>query len=199
MPFPGRSDDFPCIGMGGMPAEDSFTLLGRGDEYSGVAAAARFFSDFEVDARHFFGGVDDITDREAIFTAQIEIGAASTFKKVLHGEYMSISEVYDVDVVTDAGAIRGRIVRAIDRDMVAHALCCFQDEGDQVRLGVVVFPDRTVQLSAGRIEVAERNIAKAIGIGKVFHHVFDDQFRAAIDIGRIVREIFFNRLFSGSP
>lgn len=132
MPFPGRSDDFPCIpciGMGGMPAEDSFTLLGRGDEYSGVAAAARFFGDFEVDARHFFGGVDDITDREAIFTAQIEIGAVSTFKKVLHGEYMSISEVYDVDVVTDAGAIRGRIVRAIDCDVVTHALCSFQDEG----------------------------------------------------------------------
>lgn len=64
-----------------------------------------------------------------------------------------------------------------------------------MRLRVVVFPDRTVQLSAGRIEVAERDIAKAIGIGEVFHHVFDDQFRAAIDIGRIVREIFFNRRF----
>ena len=75
MPFPGRSYDFPCIRMGGMPAEDSFTLSGRGDKYSGITAAARFFCHFEIDARHFFGGVDDIADREAVFTAKIEIGA----------------------------------------------------------------------------------------------------------------------------
>lgn len=129
MPFPGRSDDFPRIRMGGMPAKDSFTLLGRGDEDGRVTAAACLFGDFEIDARDFLCGIDDVADGEAIFAAQVEISAVSTFKKVLHGEYMSISEVYDVDVVTDAGAIRGRIVRAIDRDVVAHALCCFQDEG----------------------------------------------------------------------
>ena len=122
MPFPGRSDDFPRIRMGGMPAKDSFTLLGRGDEDGRVTAAACLFGDFEIDARDFLCGIDDVADGEAIFATQVEISAVSTFKKVLHGEYMSISEVYDVDVVTDAGAIRGRIVRAIDRDMVTHAL-----------------------------------------------------------------------------
>lgn len=75
MPFPSGSNDFPCIRMGGMPAEDSLTLSGRGDKDSGIAAAARFFCHFEIDARHFCGGVDDISDREAVFTAKIEIGA----------------------------------------------------------------------------------------------------------------------------
>lgn len=75
MPFPGGSNDFPCIRMGGMPAEDGLTLSRRGDKYSGVAATARFFCYFEIDARHFFGGVDDIADREAVFTAKIKIGA----------------------------------------------------------------------------------------------------------------------------
>ena len=81
MPFPGGSNDFPCIRMVGMPAEDSFTLSGRGDKDSGIAAAARFFCHFEIDARHFFGGVDDIADREAVFTAKIEIGALPPHKR----------------------------------------------------------------------------------------------------------------------
>lgn len=46
------------------------------------------------------------------------------------------------------------VVRAVDRDVVAHPLCGFQNERDQMRLRIVILPDRAVQRSTGSVEVA---------------------------------------------
>ena len=102
-----------------------------------------------------------------------------------------------MDIVTNASSVWRRVVRAVDCDVVAHPLCGFQNERDQVRLRIVILPDRAVQRSTGSIEVAQSHIRETVGIRKIAHHMLYDELCASIDIGRIMREIFFNRRFFG--
>ena len=192
MPLPGGGDDFFCIRVGRLPAQGFFAFLGRCDEDRGVAGAARFFGDFEIDAGHGFRGVDDVADAEAVFAAQVEIVAIAALEQIFHSQHMGIGQIHHVDVVADAGAVGGGVVGAVNGDVVADALGRFQDDGDQVRLRVVGFADGAIEGSAGGIEIAQCHIAETVGFREVAHHVFNDQLCTAVHIGGIVGEIFFD-------
>ncbi len=81
-------------------------------------------------------GLDDLADREAVAVAEVadEVFARG---RGLEGQQVGVGQVGDVDVVAYAGAVRGRVVVAVDGDRVALALGDLEDEGDQVGLGVV--------------------------------------------------------------
>lgn len=199
VPFPGGGENFFRGRMRGMPAEDGFAFGRRGDEDGGVSGAARFFRHFEIDARDRFGRFYHFADAASGLAAQIENIALAAVQEIAHGQDVSVGEIGDVDVIADAGAVFRRVIRAEDGDMVAYALRRFQNERDEMRLRIVIFADGAALCRPGRIEIAERDVAKAVSGGEIGEHMLNDEFRAAVDIGRTVREIFFNRRFLRLP
>lgn len=196
MPIPSRSDNLFNRRMTWFPAKYFFTFLGGSNEHCWISGAAAFFYHFEVLARHFLCSFNHFADAEALFAAQVEVVAFSALKQVFHGQYMGLGQVDDVDVVPDAGAVRGGVVGAVDGDVVPDTLGGFQDEGDQVGFGIVVLADVSALRSAGGVEVAERSVLEALGIGAVPHHVFNDQLCPAVYVGGVMGEIFHDgRLF----
>jgi len=61
------------------------------------------------------------------------------FLESAEGEEMGVSEVGDMDVVTDTGAVGGRVVVAIDADGGTAAEGDVEDERNEMRLGLMVF------------------------------------------------------------
>ena len=61
--------------------------------------------------------------------------------ELFHRRDVGVGQVVDVDVVADVGAVLGGVVGAEDGDAGAHAEDGLEDDGDQVRFGVVIFAD----------------------------------------------------------
>ncbi len=64
-------------------------------------------------------------------------------REPLHHELVGADEILDVDVVAHARAVRRRVVRTKDDDLLAQAERRLQDHGDQVGLGLVVLSRAT--------------------------------------------------------
>jgi len=71
------------------------------------------------------------------------------------GAQMGVGQVGDMDIVTDAGPVGGRVVGAVNRDQCLGVLRRPQQERDQVGLGGVVFADLPVRVRPGGVEIAQ--------------------------------------------
>ncbi len=71
------------------------------------------------------------------------------------GEQVGVGEVGDVDVVADAGAVVGGVVVAEDLDGGAAAEGDVEDEGDEVRFGLMGFAAKDGR-AVGRFRVRRR-------------------------------------------
>ena len=81
----------------------------------------------------------------------------------------------DVDVVADAGAVGRGVVVAKDLHALALPQSDLQDDGDEVRLGVMVLTDAAVVGRAGSVEVTQRRVPQAVGVGVVGKRVLHDE------------------------
>src|SRR5688572_22771252 len=109
---------------------------------------------------------------------------------------MGAAEVFDVDVIAYGGAVARRVVRA--EDLHGRALRRgLQDEGDQVRLGMMVLPEPTTR--PRHVEVAEARRSQptspAHGADKPVH----GELGAAIGIGGQGRGRFLYGYFLRLP
>ena len=91
-------------------------------------------------------------------------------------------EVAHVDVVADAGAVRGRVVLAVDRQRVAGAGGHLQGDRDQVRLGGVPLPEP--ERGARDVEVAQADGGEAVGRRIRAQHRVDGELRGPVGVGR---------------
>ena len=99
----------------------------------------------------------------------------------LQGEDVGIGEVLDVDVVSDAGAIRGGIVLAEDLDAGAEAEGDVKQERNEVGFGLMVFS--VAGNGSGDVEVAEGGVAKAVNLIHPAHHVLREELGLAVGVG----------------
>jgi len=103
---------------------------------------------------------------------------------------MRVGKVAYVDIVADAGAVVAGVIVAENFNCLAAAQGYVEDQGYQVRFGLVGFAsgDDSASLaagfgSAGYVEVAERGRAQAMNAMEPAEHVFDEQFGLAIGVG----------------
>lgn len=106
--------------MAGFPPQLAGNLFRTGNEDGGISRAARHRLDRDGVAGYAPGRFDDLTDRKAGAVTEV-VDELLAGGKRLKSKQMGMSEVLDVDIVADAGAIGGRIVFAIDFDVVAAA------------------------------------------------------------------------------
>ena len=118
MPRPGAGDDGIEGGVAGFPAEFPLNFLGAGNEDGGVSRAAG--TDLDGDgvtgdaARRF----DDFEHGEARAIAEV-VDELLSLRKRLKSKEMGVGQIFDMDVVADAGTVRGGVIVAVDFDLVA--------------------------------------------------------------------------------
>src|SRR6185312_1568474 len=164
--FPSRGDDLFQVGVAGLPAEGAH-FGGAGHQTIHIAGAARLHDGGDGVADDAPGGGDDLAHRKAGAVAQIE-GAVAEFGNAggfgLAGEGIESNdvgggEVADVNVVADAGAVRGGVVVAEDGDRGPLAGGGFEHQRDQVAFGLVALA--AASGGAGGIEVAQGKVMQA--------------------------------------
>lgn len=172
--------------MLGLPTKHAVELVFAGNEYGGVAGAARreFVRDFA--AGYFFGGVEDFEDGKAAAVADVESFAGDGFDG-FEGAEMGIGDVQNVDVVADASAVGGRIVGAKDFELGNRAKGGVENFGDEVSFDAMGFAAQGG--SASDIEIAEGGVMKA-GVGAIVREDFlEAEFRFAVGIDGILRMV----------
>ena len=103
---------------------------------------------------------------------------------------MSVGQVFDVDIVADAGAVGGRVVRAEHRQR-RGPLGGAQDVRDEVRFRLVLLA--VVLGRARHIEIAEADAAQPIGRRIPAQGALEGAFRLAIGVDRDERGMLLDR------
>src|SRR5438067_2859744 len=97
--------------------------------------------------------LDQIEHRPAAASANVYRRALAALQESVKREHVRVSEIADVDIIADAGAVRGRIVVAEDRECLALACRGVQQQRNGMGFGNMTFADLTFRIRAGRIEV----------------------------------------------
>jgi hypothetical protein len=179
LPYPSGLDDFRKRGTGGLPPEFSLDLFAAGDKDGGIPGPAgeNLFGDFTAGykanrVQHFTYGVSGTR-------ADIE-GSAGDAAEVFERAKMGISDVQNVNVIADAGAIWRWVVRAKDSDVRVASLDSLQGERDE--MGFVAAAFTAIAGSASNIEITEGDVIQASVPAVVGEDIFKDEFRFAVGI-----------------
>ncbi|MNE24252.1 hypothetical protein D3C80_1175370 [compost metagenome] len=106
---------------------------------------------------------------------------------------MGVSEIADMDIVTDAGSVFCRIVVTEHCNALALSKSGLQHQRNKMALRTVVFTDLAAGMCAGCVEVAEGHILDAQHLVEPGHHPFHCQLGFTVDICRLGAVAFFNR------
>ena len=106
---------------------------------------------------------------------------------------MRLRQIADMDVITHAGTVCRRIIGTEDRNLLAHALRCFQNQRNQMAFGAVVLADIARRGSTGSVKITQRYITHIIGMVIIRQHAFNRQFSTAVNIGRRQTAVLGNR------
>src|SRR5262249_18709115 len=129
------------------------TSIGNKNWWISLAARANLNSDWPTgDA---FRDLDNFADAQALSRSQIVYLERFRLIECVNCPDVSIGQVGNVDVVSDIGAIWSVVVIAKNGHRLTEASCRLQNYGYKMRLGIMIFTDLTVRISAGSVEIAE--------------------------------------------
>ena len=93
---------------------------------------------------------------------------------------MGLGQIQHMDIVTHRRAVGRVVVGAEDGEGPLLALRRLDGQGDGVGLGLVALADAALRVSAGRVEIAQGDRAKAKVAGVVGQSLLDHQLGPAI-------------------
>ncbi len=131
-PVQGLGDNLIQIVVLRAPSKGCVDLVCCGDKCSRVTITARHVADIEIDGGCVLYCFDDLFDRIALPVTAIEDIRPTTISQIAQRRQVSGGEIADMDVVADAGAIRGVIVNSENIQMAAFAERCLAGNFDQV-------------------------------------------------------------------
>src|SRR6478609_5692747 len=110
MPCPRGGDDVFELRILRLPTEFGIGLGGGGDEFGRIARATRLLDRWNLHAGDLFAHLDDFL--HGVTVAVAEVVETSLARR--EAEDVRLREIHDVDVIADARAVRGRIIRAVN-------------------------------------------------------------------------------------
>jgi len=183
---PGVGDDLAQVGLGRVPAQLAARLVGGGERGGGVASAPGRQLDRDRMAGHLAGRVDDLLVAVTVAVSEVvDLVLARPDRR--QGEQVGGGQVRDVDVVADAGAIRGRVVVAIQQQLVALPVGHLEDDGDQVAFRAVPLAEPAHR--ARGVEVPQAGGGKAERLALPRQHQVHRQFGGGVGVARADRRV----------
>src|SRR5580692_1218791 len=122
--------------MLGRPPEFVANLGGAGDQHGSITGATGGLAGLDSAAGHAPRGFDDLAHAESAAAAQV-VDQRSTLAESIKSEHVRLSQVADVNVIANAGAVGRGVVGTEDGDGFSLSGCSFQNEGNQMRFGMV--------------------------------------------------------------
>ena len=191
----------------GAPAEFGVDPVGGGDEHRRVTRPARGELGRDVPAGHLAAGAEHLEVGEPGAAAQV-VDPVLTGHARLQGEHVGPGQVGHVDVVADAGAVRGGVVVAEQSHPTPRPYPPFtvplhcaaaqghpQDAGDQVRLRVVPLaqpPPVRPGRGARHVEVAQAHRADLVHPGVLGQCRVHGQLGSTVGAGRPGRGVLLD-------
>lgn len=155
MPSPSGFNNGLRIFVLGFPTEAFLCFCGICDEFGGVSGAARGGGSGDGVLCDAAGCFQNFFDGETASRSKVD-GACEIGKE---GAEMGVREVGHMDIVADAGSVRGRIIIAKDLEFFFLSENDLQDIGDDMGFDGMIFPE--ISLGAAGVEVAEEDGAEA--------------------------------------
>src|SRR4051812_21523940 len=100
-------DDAVEVVVARPPTQLRADAVGLGHDLCRIARPARRDADLEIHARNLPDDIDDLLNRVAAAIAAVQGQAAAAAAEVVERHEMSVDEVADLDVVAQAGPVRG--------------------------------------------------------------------------------------------
>ncbi len=193
--FPRQSmrDDDPQVVEAWLPAQGGARPVGRRDDLGGVSGAPAGKLDLEIDAGHALHVLDHLQHRVAPAVSAVEGRRRAAAAQIGQGIGMCAHQIRHVDVVTDAGAIRGGVVGAEDVHFGPQAERRLNRDLDQVGRPPGRLPGTAERVGAGDIEVAQDQVAQAVGGTRVSQHDLRHQLRGTVGRHRHGGIVFLHR------
>src|SRR6266853_6890713 len=113
-PFPRGTHDGAQIGHGGLPSEDGLGLGGISNQPGRIAGTRRFNLHGNLSARDFATAVDHFQNGKPAPGSEVEKIRLAALAKVLQGADMRVSQIDDMNVISDGCSVRRWIVVAED-------------------------------------------------------------------------------------
>src|SRR5690606_33888038 len=121
---------------------------------------------------------------------KIEILARFSGGQPVKGFHMSRSQVFNVDIVSDAGPIWGRVVVAVDLEREIFPIQALQDTRNEVRFRIVRFPQFSADTGSCSVKVTQRYRSKAICAVIALQDSLDKVFGLPVRVHWILRMRF---------
>ncbi len=176
VPVPGGADDILDFGEPGFPVEGDLSSLGGGYEFRRVTDTAGLGYGGDGFSCDLFAGPDDLEHGATGSGSEVE-GALDAW---LEGKDMGLGEIDHVDVIADAGAVRGGVIGAVDFAMFFLAEGDLEHIGDEVGFDAVVFA--VLFGGAGGVEVAEGDVFELVDASVPMEHPFEHEFGFAVGV-----------------
>lgn len=176
-PLPSRVDDLIEVGDLWLPAEFVLCPVRRCDQYRRVAGTAVASFDWNFLSCDPPGGIDHFADRK--LAAGTEVVAASVAGlNCVDGQNVCFAQIFNVNIVANAGAVFGRVIGAENSDAMAAAQCRLQGDWNEVGFRIVIFSQTAVQGGAGDVEIAKSYKTKLrVGDDCIPQNLLDEQLR----------------------
>ncbi len=137
--------------------------------------------------------LDVSTDRRGTRPDDLEVGVPSAVAEIAHVarptrvqmlkcEHMRTSQIAHVYVVANARPVGSRVVVAVDLEPALATCKRVKHPGDDVRLGIVCLPERTVRPCSRYVEVAQAERPQIPRSGSSFQFAFELQLALAVGV-----------------
>ena len=190
VPPPGCIYDLPDIRVGRLPLQDRHRPGRIRYEHGRVPRPSPLLHDGDLFPGDLPRSVYDLAHRKSFAVAEIEGIRLPASAKVLQGRDMGAGKVRHMDVIPDAGAVRGFVIGPEYGDVLPHAQGRVKDKGDQVRFRLMPFPHVAIRVRTGCVEIPERHVTEVIGAGIIRQDLLYHELAPAVGIDGLLRVVF---------
>ena len=158
MPEPSGFNDLFNRGKPGFPAKLFDGLLRPGKQSRWIASPAGFLDGGDGFAADTFAGIDHFAYGLSLAIAEVEEPAFTRF----HREHVCLGQIDDMNVIANAGAVRGGVIGAKDFAFAGLPKRDLKDIRDKVSLDAMMFTEFFA--CASGIEVAQRDKLQPVNL-----------------------------------
>src|SRR3972149_8530769 len=117
MPFPCRGQDILQCREPRLPSKNPQGAVRSRHQPGGIPQPSSYLKRRDGASRDLSSGLDNLADAVPFPVPEIECTAIPPPHQVVHRNHMRLRDVINVDVITDAGAVGGFVIRPEDPDM----------------------------------------------------------------------------------
>ena len=163
MPAPSRFNNcFEIIELR-VPVQSFPRFSGTSDQDGWVTSTAICFDTGDGATCYFFSCPDDLAHGKTVSNAKVKRIALGALTQVIQCKDVSIGQIGDVDIITDAGPVSCFIVCTLNFHVVFPADGNIQDERNQMCFGFVMLTNIGIKICTGGVKISQIDMFNPIG------------------------------------